>query len=58
MVKGYLTIQDVAKELGVDPESVRRYIRNGKLNAKKVVEKGLKKIWGVLPDDLKKFQGK
>jgi excisionase family DNA binding protein len=29
----YLTVEDVAKELAVAPETVRRWIRNGELNA-------------------------
>jgi len=29
----YLTVEEVARQLGVNPETVRRWIRSGELNA-------------------------
>ncbi len=52
----YLTVQEVAEDLGVVPESVRRYIREKKLPAKKVRTVGMKEVWGVAPKDLAKFK--
>jgi len=52
----YLTVQEVAEELGVVPESVRRYIREKKLPAKKVRIIGMKEVWGVDPKDLTQFK--
>lgn len=36
MEKSYLTIEEVAKQLGVHPKTIRRYINSGKIAALKV----------------------
>jgi predicted RNA-binding protein associated with RNAse of E/G family len=56
MKGGQYTVSDVAKALHVTGESVRRYIREGKLKASKKRTVGLKKVWLVSPEDLRKFQ--
>ncbi len=50
------TVLDVAKHLHVTEETVRRYIREGKLKADKRKTVGLKKVWLVSPEDLRKFE--
>ena len=56
MKGGQHTVSDVAKILHVTEETVRRYIREGKLKADKKKTVGLKKVWLISPEDLRKFQ--
>lgn len=51
-----LTVSEVAKVLRVSEETVRRYIREGKLKATKVKTVGLKKVWGISHDEIRRFQ--
>jgi len=46
-----LTIKEAAEQAGVDPETVRRWVREGKLKAEKGQE-GLAKKWLIDPKDL------
>jgi len=56
-VKGnLLTVAETAKALGVTEETVRRYIRERKLKAEKKRVLGLKKVWLVSQDDIRRFQ--
>lgn len=55
MIKNYHTVAEVAERLGVTAESVRRYIREKKLEATKDTSVGIKKIWVVRHEDLEKF---
>lgn len=55
-VNGYYTIGDASKTLSVSTETVRRYIRDGKLEATKISTVGLKKVWGIDPNDLENFK--
>lgn len=50
-----LTVTQCADCLGVTNETVRRYIREGKLKAAKVTRQGLKTEWGVLEQELRTF---
>ena len=50
-VTGLLTVKDVASELGRSIEQVRRYIREGRLPARKI---GLQ--WFVAPEQLHSFR--
>jgi len=52
------TISEAAEYLRVSSETVRRYIREGKLSAKKVNSIGLKKVWSISPTDLEEFKKK
>lgn len=45
-------VEDVASILEVDPETVRRWIRSGALNAKKV---SMRRGYRITDEDLKKF---
>lgn len=47
-----LTPEDAAKVLKVKPETIREWLRTGKL-------KGLRagRLWRIRPDDLEKFLG-
>jgi excisionase family DNA binding protein len=51
------TVRGAASRLGVSEETVRRYIRERKLNAKKVRSIGLKTVWGIDAKDLNGFAG-
>jgi len=44
-----LTVQDVSERLGVDPRTVRRYCKQGKLAARKVSEAGKPDSWRIHP---------
>jgi excisionase family DNA binding protein len=54
---GDTTIAEAAKHLGVTQETVRRYIREGKLKATKKKTIGLRKVWMVTRDELNRFSG-
>lgn len=54
-MKGYYLVSEFAKHVSVAPETVRRWIREGKLKAKKVRPKGLKEVWGIEKSELKRF---
>ena len=56
MKGGQYTVSEVAKILHVTEETVRRYFREDKLKATKKRTVGLKKVWLVSPEDLRKFQ--
>lgn len=56
LAEGAKTISEAASYLGVSSETVRRYIREGKLSAKKVYSIGLKKVWSISPADLNEFK--
>ena len=56
MKGGQYTVSEVAKTLHVTEETVRRYIRERKLPAEKKKSVGLKKVWLISQDDLRKFQ--
>lgn len=49
------TIADAARILEVTQETVRRYIREGKLKASKKKTVGLRKVWMIPRDELKRF---
>lgn len=51
-----LTVLEASKALRVSEETVRRYIREGKLKALKVKTIGLKKVWGISHDEVRRFQ--
>jgi excisionase family DNA binding protein len=53
---GQYTVSEVAKALHVTEETVRRYIREGKLKAEKKKSVGLKKVWMISQEDLRKIQ--
>ncbi|MCB1850932.1 MAG: helix-turn-helix domain-containing protein [Chromatiaceae bacterium] len=55
---GLRSVFEVAQILGVNPESVRRYIREKKLHATKVRTIGLREQWGVSDADLEAFRGR
>jgi excisionase family DNA binding protein len=56
-VKGnQLSVAEAARELGVSEETVRRYIRERKLKAEKKRVIGLKKIWAIPHDEVRRFQ--
>lgn len=50
-----LTVAEAAKQLKVTGETVRRYIREGKLRAEKRKSVGLKKVWMVSSEELRRF---
>lgn len=54
--KSEFTVQEAAHELGVAVETVRRYIREGKLLAHKKRVKGLKEIWSISKEAVERFQ--
>ena len=54
-VNGLYTIKGAAKRIGVVQETVRKYIREGRLPAEKVRTTGLREVWGVNPKDLEDF---
>ena len=55
MKNGYYTVREVAENRQVTEETVRRWIREGKLKASKVRIKGLKEAWGISQAALKEF---
>ena len=56
MIGEYYTVTEVAEILEVSDETVRRYINKKKLKAVKIKSVGLKKVWGVLQEDLDAFK--
>lgn len=56
-VNGLHTIKGAAKKLNVTQETVRRYIREGRLQAEKVRTTGLREVWGIKPKDLETLCG-
>ena len=55
MINGHYTVRDVAEKQQVTEETVRRWIREGKLKASKIRIKGLKEAWGISQASLKEF---
>jgi len=53
---GLLTVSETSKSLKVSEETVRRYIREKKLKAEKKRMIGLKKVWLVSPEEIRRFQ--
>jgi excisionase family DNA binding protein len=51
-----MTVTEAAKAIGVTEETVRRYLRERKLKAEKKRIQGLKKVWLVHPDEIRRFQ--
>ena len=51
-----LTVLEASKELKVSEETVRRYIREGKLKAEKKKARGLQKVWVISLDEIRRFQ--
>ncbi len=49
LLKGYLTVEQVAKQLGLSEYRVRELIREKQIRAVKIGQ------WRVKPDDLKEF---
>jgi len=49
LLKGYLTVEQVAKKLGLSEYRVRELIREKQIRATKIGQ------WRVKPEDLKKF---
>ena len=49
LLKGYLTVEQVAKQLGLSEYRVRELIREKQIRAVKIGQ------WRVKPGDLKKF---
>ena len=49
LLKGYLTVEEVAKQLGLSEYRVRELIREKQIRAVKIGQ------WRVNPEDLKEF---
>lgn len=49
LLKGYLTVRQVAKELGLTEYRIRQLIREKQIRATKVGQ------WRIKPEDLRKF---
>lgn len=49
LLKGYLTVEQVAKQLGLSEYRIRELIRDKHIRATKIGQ------WRVKPEDLKKF---
>ena len=49
LLKGYLTVEQVAKQLGLSEYRVRELIREKQIRATKIRQ------WRVKPEDLKEF---
>ena len=49
LLKGYLTVEQVAKQLGLSEYRIRELIREKQIRAVKIGQ------WRVKPEDLKKF---
>ena len=49
MLKGYLTVEEVAKQIGLTEYRVRELIREKQIRATKIGQ------WRVKPEDLKRF---
>ncbi|MCK4791330.1 MAG: helix-turn-helix domain-containing protein [Desulfobacteraceae bacterium] len=49
LLKGYLTEEEVAKQLGLSEYRVREFIREKQIRATKIGQ------WQVKPEDLKEF---
>ena len=58
MINNHYTVSEVAQKIGVTPETVRRYIREGKLKATKEISIGMKKIWVISHEELQNFIAK
>lgn len=52
----YFSVSETAKEIGVGPETVRRYIREKRLPATKRRVKELRKEWAIAKTDLAAFK--
>lgn len=50
-MKSILTVKEVAKILSVDPETIRRWRKNGKLNGHKLGDRQ----WRFLKADVEEF---
>lgn len=55
MFDGRYTVRGAARYLDVTEETVRRYIREGKLRATKVRSVGVKRVWVIDPKALEAF---
>ena len=49
LLKGYLTVEEVAKQLGLSKYRVRELIREKQIRATKIGQ------WRIMPEDLEKF---
>ena len=49
ILKGYLTVEEVAKQLGLSEYRIRELIREKQIRATKIGQ------WRVKPEDLKEF---
>lgn len=49
LLKGYLTVEQVAKQLGLSEYRIRELIRDKKIRAVKIGQ------WRIRPEDLDKF---
>jgi len=49
LLKGYLTVEEVAKQLGLSEYRVRELIREKQIRATKIGQ------WRIKPEDLEKF---
>ena len=49
LLKGYLTVEQIAKKLGLSEYRIRELIREKQIRATKIGQ------WRVKPEDLKKF---
>ena len=49
LLKGYLTVEEVAKQLGLSEYRVRELIREKQIRAVKIGQ------WRIKPEDLKEF---
>ena len=56
MKDNLLSVAEAAKELDVTEETVRRYIREGKLKAEKKKIRGLQKAWVISKDEIRRFR--
>ena len=49
LLKGYLTVEEVAKQLGLSEYRVRELVREKQIRATKIGQ------WRIKPEDLEKF---
>lgn len=49
LLKGYLTVEEIAKQLGLSEYRIRELIREKQIRATKIGQ------WRVKPEDLKEF---
>jgi excisionase family DNA binding protein len=55
MIGGKYTVRGAARQLSVSEETIRRYIREGRLQASKQRTVGVRKVWLIESRALKAF---